>query len=59
MGAINQLCDHCHSGLFQRYRRDVGPFVGVALQAARSRLLADMMGHILEIGAGLGQSFPR
>lgn len=34
------------------------PFERLALRTARAHLLAGMKGHILEIGAGLGQSFP-
>lgn len=58
MGAISRLIENVHGGPVQRYRREMEPFESIALRAARARLLVDMMGHILEIGAGLGQSFP-
>lgn len=58
MGVISRIIEHLHGGAIQRYRREMEPFERVALRAARARILADMTGHILEIGTGLGQSFP-
>lgn len=58
MGAVSRLVEKIHGGPVERYRREMEPFERAALRAARARLLADMTGKILEIGAGLGQSFP-
>jgi SAM-dependent methyltransferase len=58
MGVISRIIEKLHGGAIQRYRHEMEPFEREALRAARVRMLADMTGHLLEIGAGLGQSFP-
>jgi SAM-dependent methyltransferase len=46
------------SDLLERYVAEMEPFERSTLRAARQNLIADLTGRILEIGCGLGQSFP-
>ena len=58
MSVVSRIIAKLHGGPIQRYRREMEPYERSVLQAARANLLADVRGHVLEIGAGLGQSFP-
>jgi len=55
---VSRAVENFHGGPVERYRAEMEPYEAMALREARRRLLADLSGHLLEIGAGLGQSFP-
>jgi len=57
MTLLGDLLEKYHGGPVQRYVAEMEPFERTVLRNARSRLLSDLRGSILEIGCGLGQSF--
>ena len=58
MSLVSRMVERFHGGPVERYRAEMEPYEAMAVREARRRLLADLSGHVLEVGAGLGQSFP-
>ncbi len=58
MSWLSRAVERRYGGVVERYSAEMEPFERAVLRQARSRLLADLRGRVLEIGAGLGQSFP-
>ncbi len=55
---LSDLVEKHHGGPVERYRVEMEPFERAVLRSARHRLLCDLEGRILELGCGLGESFP-
>ncbi len=55
---LSSLLEKHYGGSVERYVAEMEPFERRVLRVARRRLLSDLDGRILEIGCGLGQSFP-
>ena len=58
MGIAGRPIERHQGGPVERYRNQMGPLERGFLRAAWPRRVAKTSGRILEIGAGLGQSFP-
>jgi SAM-dependent methyltransferase len=55
---LSDLVERTHGGPVERYRAEMEPFERSVLRAARGRLLDGLQGRVLELGCGLGESFP-